>query len=252
MSFVSPTFLKEFNRCPTAFYLRRIQHFELGFSNEIKYEIKANHLIEEYTKVFFNILYELDIDYSIIRHREEIFYLLKVRSTSKYSLNSENELLAKKCFIFLQWLIQELWVMLPKDKRDQKYIYPNRIYEIISSDQLKLIGRPSLVFLLPNNNYLLVIQTYTSNPISKRLIISQAAIYSQILWQNNKINSSDFLYIDYHSNQIIYRKFVQKDYQILSKILQEFYQAIEGELFNTPNINNCQKCELKTICDFNR
>ncbi|WP_455141169.1 hypothetical protein [Candidatus Hodarchaeum mangrovi] len=249
MFFVTPSFLKEFNRCPHAFYLRRIQHFELGFSKEVEMEIIAYRKIEEYTKAFFTILFNPPLSYSVITHREEISYLLKARLTYNYSLESLNELLVRKCFSFLGWLIQELWVMLPKNKRHQKYIHPNKIYELILSDRLKLKGCPSLVFLHPNNTYLLVIQSFNSNPISNRLIISQAAIYSQILWQNDKIKSNDFLYIDYQSNLIIYRKFVQKDYQILSDFLQEFHDTIEDELFDSPNTNNCKTCEFRLICE---
>ena len=253
MSFVTPSFLKEFDRCPHAFYLRRMQHFELSFFNEVELELIAYRIIEECTKAFFNNLLNLPINFSAIGHREEISSVLKARLAHNYSLEPFNELLAKKCFTFLEWLIQELWVMLPKNKRLQKYMHPKKIFEIIHSNQLKLKGCPSIVFLHPNNTFLLIIQAYNLKPISKRLIISQAAIYSQILWENDKIKSNDFLYIDYQCNYIIYRKIVQNDYQILSDVLQEFYHAIENELFNTLlDTDNCKTCEFRLICELIR
>ena len=248
---LSPTLLKEFISCPRIFLFRKVHHLSLFPPPESILNVLAQERVDNFTSGFFSSLKNQWDEITLTRTRSDIIYLLNTNFFSwldAYTRNEEKAYreLDEKVFTLLTWLVQHLWTKFTASNRP--YFLPIMVNQFIDAPNLNLHGRPSAVFLHPDQTCLILIQTFREEIQHTRdLFILQACIYSRIL-ATMGIKSKNFLFVNYWSMTLTFRNFTPTDFEELDIFLENFESSINEQNFDPPNSPPCELCEFKLIC----
>ncbi len=254
LSYVSPSLVKEYVSCPRAFLFRKVHHLGLIPTMETNQNIFAQERVDTFTFSFFSTLKTQWNEKTLPNKRSDINYLLNSNFLTYMGVytRTEDQIYREqdeKVFTLLSWLVQYLWEKLTPNNRQLSYFLPIMVNQFIQAPNLNLQGRPSAVFLHPNDSALILIQTYQSkSPEKEGLVSLQALIYARIL-EDMRIKTKDFLHVNYRAMNLRFQKITPSDFKKLENFLKNLQTAIEEENFDPPNTPPCGICEFKLICN---
>lgn len=249
---LSPSLIKEFISCPRAFRFHKVYYLSLSPTPDSKRNVLAQERIDNFTSGIFSSLTTQWDEITLPRARSDIIYLLNTKFFTYLDAYTRNEEKAyreldEKVFTLLSWLVQHLWTKLTAD-RLLAYFLPVMVNQLISAPNLNLHGRPSAVFLHPDQTCLILIQTFREEfQHTRNLFIFQACIYARIL-ATMGIKAKNFLFVNYRSMDLTFRHFTSSDFEELDDFLENFESRISEQNFDPPNSPPCEKCEFKVIC----
>jgi hypothetical protein len=223
-------------------------------SKQINHFIYAQERIDQITHGFFTVLKGQWKEKKLSKTKLEIDYLLTTKFYSYLGINQQSELdlsreLDEKVFTLLMWLISFLWINLASLDRRKPFILPIMVNQYIKAPELNLQGRPSAVFIHPDNTTLLLIQTYYPSILDRSNFVHlQVAIYARIL-DSIGVRVHNYLHINYHTMTIIMQEFhKQTEYEKLDNFLDTFHSSIVDHDFDPPKNPPCELCEFMLIC----
>ncbi len=248
---LSPSLVKEFISCSRAFLFRKIHHLSLLPPTESIQNVLTQEKVDNFTSGFFSTLkYQWD-EITVPTTRSDLVYLLNTNFFTFLDVYTKNEEKAyreldEKVFTLLSWLVQHLWTKFTASNR--QYFLPIMVNQFINAPNLNLHGRPSAVFLHPDQSSLILIQTFREEFQHTRILfILQACIYARIL-ATMGMKAKNFLFVNYRSMDLTFRCFTPTDFEELDNFLENFESSIKEQNFDPPNSPPCEICEFKLIC----
>ncbi|MFX0181893.1 MAG: hypothetical protein ACFE95_02325 [Candidatus Hodarchaeota archaeon] len=253
MSYISPSVLRDFITCPRFFQYRWLFQLPLVPSIESQFERSAQERINNFTFGFFSNLktqwseenvYTALLDINCL-FKSYLYTHLDIYANVKDQNTQE---LDEKVFTLLLWLILQLSDKNPEHEKMKSKVCPIFINDLIQAPNLRLRGRPSAVFLYPNNNTLIFIQSYHQvYPHTSDFDILQASMYARILTEMG-LRVKHFLSVNYSTMALIFREFNQKDFNDLDEFLLHFQSCLEEREFIPPKLPPCPRCEFIKLC----
>ncbi|MFX0142197.1 MAG: hypothetical protein ACFFDN_51640 [Candidatus Hodarchaeota archaeon] len=213
----------------------------------------AQERINEFIFSFFSNLKSLNANKNIFKPLWTFDYSQRNKFNTIFDVfvkngNQNYQELDEKVYSALVWLVLQL--IDSKNEQDKKKVsfLPILINDFIQAPNLRLRGKPSAVFLHPKGKVMIFSQNYQPIlPHTSDLEILQAAIHAKILTEMGFIVDR-FLCVNYYSMSLICRKFNQKDFNELDKLLSHFQLCIEEHEFVPPKSPPCPSCEFSRIC----
>jgi hypothetical protein len=230
-----------------------VSQLSLVPSTESQFERFAQERINNFTYGFFLNLKTQWNDKNISTALLDINYLFKSKFYAHLDayVNSKDQNyqeLDEKVFTLLLWLILKLSDKKTEQEKKKAQLLPILINDLIQAPNLQLRGKPSAVFLYPNSNALIFIQSYRPvYPQTSDFEILQASIYARILTEMG-LRVKHFLSVNYCTMALIFREFSQKDFNELDKSLSHFQSCLEEQEFIPPKSTPCPSCEFRKLC----
>lgn len=251
---LSPSLIRDYITCPRSFMFIHLLKLNLIPSTQFNKIIYAQERIENFTTAFFSSLKSQWNEEVCLKSRKEMDYLLKTKFYSfldiyHHSDSALSQELDEKVFTLLLWLISKIWIDLTPQEKLKPYFLPIMTNQYIKVPELNLHGRPSALFIHPDDTALLLIQTYYPT-ISNMLnfLKLQVAIYSRIL-ESYGVRVRDFMYINYFSMVLIMQGFSpESEYEQLDKFLDSFQSSMIEQDYEPPKNPPCDLCEFRMIC----
>ncbi|MHA2226161.1 MAG: hypothetical protein ACXAC8_13200 [Candidatus Hodarchaeales archaeon] len=244
--FISPTVLSEFVKCPRAFQLRRIQQFSLPPKQNSSYNLLAEERIDDFTLLFFKTLIRW-YEKSSNEMKDGLDNLLKTKFYAYLGEIKDRGYreLDEKVFTSLLWLTQYIKAHFTQKNSKKPTYLPIIINQLIKDPDRNLQGKPSAVFSHSNNEGLILIQVFQPRlPEGCNIVSIQAVIYSSIL-ESIDLNIQDYLFINYHTMNLEYRKLQPSDFDKFEQILRDFQSEMD---YDPPDTPPCEICEFNILC----
>ncbi|MFW9903658.1 MAG: hypothetical protein ACFFFH_04955 [Candidatus Thorarchaeota archaeon] len=250
MRYISPSLLREYLFCPRSFFYRKFQN--LSLISLTKSNILAQERIDAFTSGFFSTLSMWNEETSL-KTQFDLECLLKSKFFTHldfYQMHGNQTFreLDEKVFTLLLWLTDHLWGKNAPYDGQIPYCTPVMVNEYIKAPEIQLQGRPSALFRQSNDSFLIFIQTFRQKlpHLSKKEFL-QAAIYSRIL-QKMGIAAQDYLFVNYYSMDLIFKRLQRIDFDRLDMLLNDFRITMREGNFDLPKNPPCKFCEFKWIC----